>query len=279
MRLPLRSACAAALPALALLLTSTPAQAGKTCDNLWCQASDSWSDSGFGSSFDMWTGVETKADHPGDAAYDSSYLKAGVEIGARGKVLGKSRDLANVTAIAYNNQGEAYGLIEVEAVGTVLVSAEMTNTITYGFDRTFFKADDGIKIAGFKVTVKGEAGGGFGVDVAPTLQDGAIGLSATPFANAYAKASAKAGGKVAGAGVSGSATLVEFAVPLSASASIEPGGDIGYNVDSSYDLHALDGKLNAWIKVFGKKHKKTLFSFNGPSSAATLVRTSGTLAL
>jgi len=277
MRSRFLSHCLAIVPALVLAGLATPASAA--CRNLWCQSSAGWSDSGFGSSYSLWTGIETKADHPDDARYDSSYLKAGAEFDVTAKVLGKSGSIANISALAHNDQGETAGWVSIVAAGTELVGAEMSNTITYGFDRTLLKADDSIKLLGVKIRLKGKVTAGLGVDLTPSLRDGAIEMTAAPFANAYASVDASVGASCAKVGVSGNMTALEFDAPVTAAATVTGGGTIGYSVDSAYSLHALDGKIKVKLKLCGTSKSKTIASFHGPTSAGPLVRASGTLSL
>lgn len=270
------SSCLALVPALVLLGAAAPASAAN-CKNLWCQSSADWRDGGFGSSYSFWTGIETRADHAGDAAYDSTYLKAGAELNVTAKVLGKRVTIADVSALAYNNQGESYGLVEVVAAGNVLVSAGLANETTYGFDRTLFKADDKIKLLGVKIRLEGKVSGGLGVDVSPNLQGNTIELAATPFTNAYAKVGASVGASCAKVSVSGSATAIDLEVPSSASATIGAGGDIGYAVSSDYALQAMNGKIKVKVKVCGASKSKTLANFRGANSSGPLLHEAGTL--
>ena len=145
------TSCLALLPALGLLAAATPASAGPTCRNLWCESSADWRDGGFGSSYRFWTGIETKADHAGDAAYDSTYFKGGAEMNVTAKVLGKRVTIADVGAIAYNNQGESYGEMKVIAAGQVLASGEISDEVEYGLERTLIDASDKIKLLGVKI--------------------------------------------------------------------------------------------------------------------------------
>jgi len=268
----------AVLPALAVLAVATPSAAANNCKNLWCQSSNDWADSGFGSSYNLWTGIETKADHPGDAAFDSTYLKAGAELNVTAKVLGKRASIADVSAIAFNNQGTTSGGIEIVAAGSVLYSNGFENAKTYGFDRTLIKASDSIKILGVKVHLDGKVTGGLGVTVSPSLQNDTIELAATPFTNAYAKVSASVGAACASVGVSGSMTAIDLEVPSSASASFGANG-LGYAVSSRYDLQALNGKIKVKVKVCGSSKSKTLASFNGLRSSGNLLNESGTISL
>jgi len=276
MRSKILSSCLAALPALAVAAYAVPADAA--CKNLWCQQSAEWKDGGFGASYSFWTGIETKADHSNDPAFDPAYLKAGGELNVTAKVLGKRQTIADVSAIAYNNAEETYGAVSVVALGQVLAEYGMEKGATYGFDRTFFKADDKIKVLGVKVKLKGKATGALGVDVNPSLQDGAIVLDVRPFTYAYASVDASVGASCASVGVSGSATAIELEVPSSASASVQPNG-IGYAVASDYDLQAINGKIKVKVKVCGTKKTKTIASFGGARSSGTLLNTSGTLSL
>jgi len=276
MRSKLPSSCLGALAALGLLTAATPAAAGPTCKNLWCESAADWHDGGFGASYSFWSGIETKADHPKDPSFDATYFKGGAEMNVTAKVLGKRVTIAEVGAIACNHQGDAWGEVKVVAAGQVIASAEMSDQAEFGVDRTLINADDKIKLLGVKIKLKGKVSGGVGLTVDPSFGADGIGVTATPFTNAYAKVSASVGASCASVGVEGSLTAIDLEVPSSVSASFDAGG-MEYAVASDYDLHAIDGKIKVKLKVCGVKESKTLAKFKGARLAGGLLHTSGTL--
>lgn len=267
------------LPCAAVLTLSAPAAAGTSCTNLWCQSSQSWSDGGFGSSYSLWSGIETKKDHPDDTAYDATYLKAGADFSATAKVLGKSQSIAHVMALATNNQGSTWGYYWVDIGGTILAWGSLSNTVNVGWSRTFFHADDSIHLLGVKISLDGKATGELGVDVTPALQNGAIVLTADPYVGAYGDVDAHVGVACAGVGVSGSLTALDVHAPVSVSATIGAGNALDYDVTGSYSLHTLDGKLKVKLSYCGSSDSKTLVDFDGFTAGSTFLNKSGTLSL
>lgn len=266
----LRNILAALASCAAILGTSASAFAGTTCQNLWCQSSQGFNDGGFGSSYSLWAGIETKKDHASDPAYENTYFRGGADLAVTAKAFGSSKTIVEGNAIALYHQGVGTIGYELAAMGTVLYSGGVSNTISLGVSRTFFSVDDSIKLLGVKISLDAKITGELGIDVTPYFQTGAVSVAANPYAAAYTEVDASVGAACASVGVSGDLTAIDFSAPTNATC--VPGSSSSFIwAHSAYDLHSLDGKLKVNLEYCLDKDSKTLVNFNGFSASGTLL--------
>lgn len=270
---PLLASCAAVLGA------ATPAAAGTTCQNLWCRSAAGWSDGGFGSSYSLWTGIETKKDHPTDPAYDAAYLKLGGDLSVSATAFDKNLTVAEVQALGQNQKGVSSVGYELAAVGVVLYAGQMSNTLTVGFSRPFFEANDSINVSGIKIKLSAKVAGDLALSASPSFFANGVAVTATPAAAAYADVDASVGAACAKVGVSGSMTALDLSVPVTATARLSGTSSLTFGIDGRYALDSLNGSLKVKVNYCAGSASKTLFKFDGFSTSGTFINTSGTLAL
>lgn len=278
MRLTIQKFVAIAAPCVALLGVASPAAAGTTCQNLWCQSGESWSNGSFGASYSLWTGIETKRDHAADPAYDALYFKLGAELSATAKALGKGMTIAEAYALGENHQGVSSARYKVAAVGIVLLEGEVSNQFTWEIDRTFFRADADIKLLGVGIDLDGKVAGQLGLTITPTPTTNGMQLSVIPSAAAYADVDAHVGAACASVGVSGSLTALDLSIPTTAKVDFS-GGKLNYGLLNYFSLHSLDGKLRVKLSYCASSDSKTLVNFDGYTIDKSLFFTGGSLPL
>lgn len=156
-----------------------------------------------------------------------------------------------------------------------------SNTLTY--TQTFFTEKEVIFLFGVPVTITGTITGQLGIIASVDSAGDTLAFNATPWVGATATCDAALGGGKGAfkltAGVEGALNL--FTASLPTTATISPyTNHVNYTLNSDFTLAALDGKIDAYLKVrlkpfFKKKFKTTLTKWSGPTTTLHLFHHNG----
>lgn len=219
--------------------------------------SDEFGNSTFGAGYEgkLTTTSTTGVNAPDKIQVDGSLRAFGTVFGTDvNMVYGKG--MASLTG----NTGVASASLSVVGQTIWSDSGSKTLTSTKTFSKTFFSASTwitlGIVPVHFTASVAGQLGYAYDVHTIGNSID----MTFNPWGKAYATASASVDMWVASAGVEGILTLVEVGVPAHGVITLYP-TLVQYNVNADVTVKSLNGVINAFAKVPGKKWTMKLASW------------------
>jgi hypothetical protein len=225
-----------------------------------------------------WDKVFSKSDEFGNNTFGAGYWagltfssRAGRAGGAdtfRGEamakayatVFGSDKEVAKITGTGQLVGTQGTSSYAVRALGVVVRSRSVSGNLTESapiYSGTIFSASKTIWLGPVPVKFTGAVKGTLGVDLEAAYSQSTLYAKAKPNAKVYAQASAGVDMWLASAGVSGTLTLVEAAVPSKASAVVYP-TSVTFGVDSDLTLSSLSGKIEGYATLPGKRWTITL---------------------
>lgn len=226
--------------------------------------SDKFGDDNFGAAYNVGASITGRRDG----------LAIEGHLQADALLFGDDKDIVTATASA---EGAVVGRsakenIDVFVLGrNIFHHSRATGTsdgggVPFGYshkwDVTFFNASKRFMVGPVPVKVKGTANGSASINFNSNIGVFAVDASLTPAAEAYASASASADILLAEAGVDGTVTLVKASVPTTGNLNLTTAG-LAYKLDSDLALNYLQGRMNLFAKLLGKRHEKKIADWSG----------------
>lgn len=242
-----------------------------------------------------WAYSYTRADDFGNGTFGAGYdvlarvsgqagtTAAGDRADALGRaralatVFGDSRTLARVEGKASLKNSLGTSSIVVNVLGTDLYSRSVSGNLTdnKSWSKTFYSASKTIWFGPIPVSFKGSVKGNLGISYGAGYAASTFNLNTRPWMNAVATGSAGVDVLFASAGVAGSLTLLELALPSSANLAMSSTGAT-WGIQSDLTLKSLAGKITAYAELFGERWERTIASWGAPiSKSFQVVRLSG----
>lgn len=229
-----------------------------------------------------WDKVFSKSDEFGNSTFGAGYWagltfsgragRAGGPDTFRGEamakayatVFGNDKELAKISGAGQLVGTQGTSSYAVRVLGVTVRSRSVAGNLTESapiYNGTIYSASKTIWLGPVPVKFTGAVKGTLGVDLATTYTQSTLLTEAKPNAKVYAQASAGVDMWLASAGVSGTLTLVEAAVPSRVGAVVSP-SNVTYEVHSDLTLASLSGKIEAYATLPGKRWKMTLASWD-----------------
>lgn len=229
-----------------------------------------------------WDKVFSKSDEFGNGTFGAGYWagltfssragRAGGPDTFRGEamakayatVFGSDREVAKITGTGQMVGTQGTSSYAVRVLGVTVRSRSVSGNLTENapiYSATFFSQSKTIWLGPVPVKFTGAVKGSLGVSLEAAYSQSTLYAAAKPNAKVYAQASAGVDMWLASAGVSGTLTLVEAAVPSRAGAVVSP-NNVTFEVHSDLTLASLSGKVEAYATLPGKRWTMTLASWD-----------------
>ena len=225
-----------------------------------------------------WDKVFSKSDEFGNSTFGAGYWagltfssragRAGGPDTFRGEamakayatVFGSDKEVAKITGTGQMVGTQGTSSYAVRVLGVTVRSRSVSGNLTENapiYSATFFSQSKTIWLGPVPVSFSGAVKGTLGVSLEAAYSQSTLYAAAKPNAKVYAQASAGVDVWLASAGVSGTLTLVEAAVPSRAGAVVSP-SNVTFEVHSDLTLASLSGKIEAYATLPGKRWTMTL---------------------
>jgi hypothetical protein len=248
-----------------------------------------------------YTKVWQKSATYGNSTFGAGYLGkftlgAVAGLGSNDKIYGEAIGKADVTVLGATGgiEGKAYGQIRgstasdnlyLKALGVTLWSHSGNANLTYNpsWSKTLASASTLIWLGPVPVTLSASGKGTIGLQSGFSYAGAQLVAYAKPYGNLTATASAGIDILVASAGVAASLTLINAAVPATASlkllSAVDGKSQFQYDVDVDAQVSSLSGNVSLWAKVwylFGSKTwSTTVASWSGVTGTYPVVDVHG----
>jgi hypothetical protein len=222
--------------------------------------SDEFGNSTFGAGY--WAGL-TFSSRAGRAGGPDTF-RAEAMAKAYATVFGSDKEVAKITGTGQMVGTQGTSSYAVRVLGVTVRSRSVSGNLTENapiYSATFFSQSKTIWLGPVPVSFSGAVKGTLGVSLEAAYAQSTLYASAKPNAKVYAQASAGVDVWLASAGVSGTLTLVEAAVPSRAGAIVSP-NNVTFEVHSDLTLASLSGKIEAYATLPGKRWTMTLASWD-----------------
>lgn len=175
-------------------------------------------------------------------------------------VFGSDKELARISGKATLTGSQGTSAYYVRVLGVDVKSKSVSGNLSGNeslYDASFLEASKTIWLGPLPVKFTGAVRGTLGVSYLAQYATSTLSVTAKPNANLYAYASAGIDVWLASAGVSGSLSLIQAAVPGKASAVVSPNA-VSWSLDSDLTLTSLSGQIDAYASLAGKKWRMCL---------------------
>jgi hypothetical protein len=175
-------------------------------------------------------------------------------------VFGSDKEVAKITGTGQMVGSQGTSSYAVRVLGVTVRSRSVSGNLTETapiYSGTFFSQSKTIWLGPVPVKFSGAVKGNLGVSLEAAYAQSTLYAAAKPNAKVYAQASAGVDMWLASAGVSGTLTLVEAAVPSRVGAVVSP-NNVTFEVHSDLTLASLSGKIEAYATLPGKRWTMTL---------------------
>ena len=186
---------------------------------------------------------------------------------------------------AETEYGEDYGgSVDVRVLGSSIYSKSVGGSLNKNknWNKTFLNACTTITV-GIPVKVCASLAGEVGFNAAMGLTVTGAAAEFEPYGGVDAEASCSVDVLgLAGAGVSGSLTLIEASLPIEAALdlNVEPGAsELEWSLDADLEISTLSGTLSVFAYLGWKEWDKEIASWSGTSTTVSLYHDDGSFQL
>lgn len=222
-------------------------------------------------------------------AQHTAYCSKGATVGysAEGKagtdvtLFGKDFDLFSISGGAYaepESTTASYGIYVLGKKIRGASASELSVDIPLA-ERTLVSASATFNLGPVPITVKGEATGSLGIELAMSAGTATIGGRARPYAGVDGVFSAGVGVSGASVGIYGDLLLVQVSTPATAKITSLGNKQFAYDAALDLEIHTLDGSVGLYGEFMSYRKQWEIFSWSGLQYSYNLGSTQGSFSL